>query len=109
MRNSRIELLRKRNLDLSAELDELRFELEYEKKLKSGSMKKAKDLIDELESIKIRWNKSLDEIEQYKMQYEQLISELRHIKSTMFDLTKAPKYKKKLIDIKKIIIPKIKR
>lgn len=85
MNKKQIELLRKRNAQLASSLDEAQFKIEYEQKLNSGSTKRAKDLISELENIKSEWNKCLSEIEDYKIQYEELITELKYIKTVMND------------------------
>ena len=97
---SKIELLRKRNTELSTQLEDLKFQLEYQKVLQGGSTKRAKDLIVELENIKKEWGKSIAEIDDYKAQYEELIAELRDIKKSLIELTKRPKGKNKLHTIK---------
>jgi chromosome segregation ATPase len=106
---SKIELLRKRNTELSTQLDDLKFQLEYQKVLQGGSTKRAKDLIVELENIKTEWEKSLSEIDDYKSQYEELIAELRDIKESMIELMKRPKRKNKLHTIKEKLFSRTER
>ena len=47
-----LETIRKHNLELSHQLDEAKFELEYNSKLNAEGYQRAKDLIDDLYGIK---------------------------------------------------------
>ena len=77
------EITRKRNLELSKELDEIRFQLAMQKDLNSESMKKAKELITELEAIKLTWLKSLKEVENQREQYRDLINEVKDLRNNL--------------------------
>lgn len=77
------EITRKRNLELSKELDEVRFQLAMQKDLNSESMKRAKELITELEAIKLTWLKSLKEVDEQKEQYKRLINELKDLRNNI--------------------------
>lgn len=104
-KKKQIDLIRKRNSDLSKQFNDLKFKLELDSKLNIDSYKIAKDLINDLEKIKLDWNKSLDEIQNYKIQYAILINELKEIKKTLNSMGfKLPHHKRIVLTVKRVII-----
>lgn len=77
------EITRQRNLELSKELEDIKFQLAVQKELNSESTKKAKELIVELEMIKLAWLKSLKEVEKQKEQYRDLIDEVKDLRNNL--------------------------
>ena len=84
--------IRKRNADLAKKLDDMKFKLEYNKTLNQESYKKAKALIEELESIKIEWRTKLDDLIDKQEKYQVLINDLQELRDEMASkLSKRPK------------------
>lgn len=98
MNNKQIELIRKRNAELSKQIDDLKFRIDFDSELNTESYKQAKKLISDLENLKSRWLKSIEEIEKEKDEYSKLISELKTIIKIMKDMGfKIPLYRKILL------------
>ena len=77
------EITRQRNLELSKELEDVKFQLAMQKELNSESAKKAKELIAELEAIKLTWLKSLKELNNQREQYRDLIIEVKDLRNNL--------------------------
>ena len=77
------EITRKRNMELTKELEDVKFQLAIQKDLNSESLKRAQELVNELEIIKVAWMKELSDIHERKKEYEQLISELKDMKNSI--------------------------
>lgn len=94
-KNKQIELIRKRNSDLNKKLDDMQFQLQYNKELNQGSYQKAKDLIVELNSIKTEWQSALNELYEKQEKYQELINDLREMRDEMIrNGFKRPWYKR---------------
>lgn len=77
------EITRQRNLLLSKEIDELKAKLAEQKDLNSESVKKANDLILQLEGIRNIWLKSLEEVGEQKEKYNKLIKEVTELRNSI--------------------------
>lgn len=94
-KDKRLELVRKHNSELTKQVEDLRFQLDYKTQLNSESYDKAKQLICELEAIKDEWIKCLAEVEKQREKYDKLISELKDMKKMMKKMgPKIPLYRK---------------
>ena len=90
-----IEAIRKRNAELTEQLDNARFELEHNSQLNMNGYQRAKDLIGELEAIKQEWIIALEDLNKRKEKYTLLIADLQEIKKIMTKMGfKIPWYKK---------------
>ena len=99
----KIETIRRRNADLNKQLEEMKFKIDFDSSLNMKGYEHAKELISELEPIKLKWNKELIELENKKNEYCNLIDDLNKIKKTMYDIGfKVPWYKKIFNKIKHI-------
>lgn len=98
-----LETIRKHNLELTHQLEEAKFELEYNSKLNAEGYERAKDLIDDLERIKKEWLFSIEELKHQKDKYTDLINDLCEIKKIMTDVGfKIPWYKKIINKLKSL-------
>lgn len=94
-RAKQIDMVRKRNAELTKQLDDMRFKLEFNSQLNMNGYKKAKDLIVELEKIKQDWLIVLEDLNDKKTKYSCLINELQDMKKIMINMGfKIPWYKK---------------
>lgn len=90
-----INAIRKRNAELTKQLNDMRFKLEFDSQLNMNGYKRAKDLIDDLEKIKQDWMLSLNDLNDKRMKYSYLIADLQEIKNIMVSMGfKIPWYKK---------------
>ena len=95
------DMIRKRNAELSKQLDDMKFKLEYNSQLNMEGYKHAKDLIVELEQLKQEWKSSIDDLNDKREKYAELIAELRTIKNIMKNMGfKIPWYKKLINKLK---------
>lgn len=98
-----IEKIRKRNAELSKQLDDMRFKLEFDSQLNMNGYQRAKDLIDDLERIKNDWIVSLDDLNDKRIKYSYLITDLQEIKNIMVNMGfKIPWYKKIINKLKSL-------
>lgn len=94
-RQKQIDLIRKKNAELSKQLDDLRFKLESNTQLNIDGYNKAKDLIVELEEIKQSWLESIEDLNNQREKYSILINDLQKIKNIMVNRGfKIPWYRK---------------
>lgn len=77
------EITRQRNLLLSKEIDELKIQLAEQKELNSETVKKANDIILQLDGIRNVWLKSLEEVIEQKKRYKQLIREVTELRNNI--------------------------
>ena len=77
------DVLRKRNEELSKQLEEAKIELSMQKDLNSEAAQKAKELITRLEIIKSQMEQTLDEIENIRNKYKSLITEMKEFKDSV--------------------------
>lgn len=98
MNNKQAELTRKRNAELSKQIDELKLKIELDSQSNSESYKRVKDLVSELENIKSKWLNDIEKLEKQSYEYSILISELKEIKKIMTSVGfKIPLHKKILL------------
>lgn len=98
MNNKQAELVRKRNAELSKQIDELKEKIKLDSQLNSESHKRVEDLISDLEDIKSKWLNSIEKLEKKSYEYSILISELKEIKKIMTSMGfKIPWHKKILL------------
>lgn len=81
-----IDLIRKRNKELSKQLNDLKFKLEFDSQFNAEGYKQAKDLIQDLEKIKSEWLQALNDLQNAKLKYSFLIKNLQEIKKLMGDI-----------------------
>lgn len=99
----KIEAIRKRNVELNKQLDDMKFKLEFNEQLNMNGYKEAKDLIVDLENIKQKWLSTIDDLNNKRIEYDKLISELQEIKKIMVSMGfKIPWYKRIINKFKKI-------
>ena len=77
------EILRKRNLQLVQEIEELKTELEQQKELNSSL--KTDVLVEHIENIKNELFKSISEIDELRVQYQELIDEIKEFRDIIKD------------------------
>lgn len=94
-KKKQIDLIRKRNIELSKQINDMKFKLEFDSQLNMEGYKRAKDLISDLEHIKSEWIEIIEDLRKKDIEYSYLISELKQIKNIMTDMGfKIPVYKK---------------
>lgn len=96
-------LIRKRNAELTEQLERMRFELEFNSQLNMNGYQRAKDLISELEQVKQDWTFALDDLNDKREQYSLLIADLQEIKKVMINRGfKIPWYRKIINKLKSL-------
>lgn len=94
-KNKQIDRIRKRNSDLSEQLRDLKFRLEYDTQLNSEGYRHAKELITDLEKIRAEWLTELKHLKKQQAEYDALLSDMRAAKSVLTDMGfQVPWYKK---------------
>lgn len=97
-KRKQMELIRKRNMELTKQIDDLKFKIEFDTQLNMEGYKRAKDLISDLENIKADWLKVINDLKDKDVEYSYLISELKMIRDIMKNMGfKIPLYKKILL------------
>lgn len=100
-RLKQVDVIRKRNAELTKQLDDLKFQLEFKSQLNMKGYQKAKELIDDLEKIKQDWTVALDDLNNKRIKYSNLIADLQTIKHIMANRGfKIPWYNKIINKIK---------
>lgn len=93
-----IDIIRKRNAELTEELENMRFKLEFDSQLNTESYKYAKDLICDLEKIKSEWLEIIEDLNEKSVEYSYLISELKAVRDVVRSMGfKIPMHKKILL------------
>lgn len=77
------EIMRKRNLLLVKEVEELKAELEKQKEINSSL--KTNALFENIENIKKKFLASIEEIENLRIEYQTLIDEMKEFRKTLID------------------------
>ena len=99
-----IDAIRKRNAELTKQLEDIKFKLEFNSQLNMDGYQQAKDLINDLEKIKQNWMSTLNDINDKRTQYAILIYDLQEIKKIMYNMGfKIPWYRKIINKFKKAI------
>ena len=75
------EIMRKRNLLLAKEVEELKTELKRQKEINSSL--KTDILFEHIENIKNEFLTSIEEIENLKAEYQALINEMKEYRDTL--------------------------
>lgn len=97
-----LDMIRKRNSELTKQLDDMKFELEFNSQLNMKECQRAKDLINDLEKIKKDWMYAFEDLNDKRIKYSELISYLQEIKNIMTNMGfKVPWYKKIINKFKK--------
>lgn len=91
------QLLKKRNIELNKKLDETKFQLEFIKQRNSNGYKRAKELIAELEAVKVEWEQSLSEVNEVRDKYKKLVDDVMVMKLTMKKIMKKESLMKRFI------------
>lgn len=84
--NKQIENIRKRNIELNKQIDDLKLKLEYHKELNTESYQTAKDLIADLENIREEWTQTLQRLHDVESEYQGLLSDMKEIKENMLSV-----------------------
>lgn len=87
-RTKQIEITRKRNAVLSEQLKDLQLKLECNQQLNAQGLQAAKDLIQELESVRASWMDALNRIYDMEGEYQGLLSDMKEIKERLMNLNK---------------------
>ena len=99
-----IDAIRKRNAELTKQLEDMKFTLEFNSQLNMNGYQQAKDLINDLENIKQNWISALNDINDKRLQYSILIDDLQSIKNIMTSIGfKIPLHKKLINKLKKFL------
>ena len=94
-RQKQIGIIRERNAELTKQIDDMRFKLEFNSQLNIEGYKHAKDLIDDLEKIKQNWESTLNDLDKERIKYSKLNHDLQSMKNIMIKMGfKIPWYKK---------------
>lgn len=102
-RSKKIDAIRKRNAELTDQLDDLRFKLEFNSQLNMDGYKHAKDLINDLEKIKQDWMHALTCLNNEREKYSNLIADLQTIKNIMRNMGFSIPWYKRLINKLKVL------
>lgn len=103
-KSKQIDMIRKRNVELTEQLEDMRFQLEFNSQLNTKGYQQAKDLIYDLEKIKHEWLSALDDLNNKREKYSELIADLQNIKNIMTSRGfKIPWHKKIINKFKKAI------
>ena len=81
--NKQIENIRKRNMELNKQIDDLKYMLEYHKELNTESYQAAKDLIAELENIRKEWLDTLQRLHDKEIEYQSLVSDIMKVRDIL--------------------------
>lgn len=96
------ELIRKRNAELTRQLNEMKERLRLENQANEYRNKRADDLISELEDIQKEWVTALNDINNQRDELYSLINDVKEIKNILINTVlkaKIPDYEKIKIGI----------
>lgn len=103
-RKKEVELIRKRNAELTQQLDDFKFKLEFDSQLNMEGYKRAKDLITDLEKIKKDWLDTLERLKEKEYEYDDLLAILKQSGTIMHEMGfKIPWHKRMFLRLKKWI------
>lgn len=101
-KKKQIDLIRKRNAELLSQVEDLKFKIDFDTQLNMEGYKQAKDLINDLEKIKLEWLDNLEQIKEYRIQYSLFLDDLKNIKNIMLNMGfKIPIHKKIILRLKR--------
>jgi hypothetical protein len=108
-KSKQVDVIRKHNAELSKrleelskQLDDMRFKLEFDSQLNKEGYQRARNLIDDLEKIKQEWLVALDDLNEKREKYSCLISDVEKMKKIMIGMGfNIPWYKKIIAKLKK--------
>lgn len=95
-RKKRTDVIRKRNIELSAQLNELRQKL--------NEQPEAQELISKLQKIERDWLNAIQELDKRRRRYDELIADMQAIKKAMINIgfnVRIPWYKRLMRKIKR--------
>ena len=81
--NKQIENIRKRNMELNKQIDDLKYMLKHHKQLNTESYQTAKELIEELEKIREEWLETLQRLHDKEIEYQSLISDIMKVRDIL--------------------------
>lgn len=81
--NKQIENIRKRNMELNKQIDDLNYMLEHHKQLNTESYKTAKELIADLENIRKEWLETLQRLHEKEIEYQSLIADIMKVRDIL--------------------------
>lgn len=73
----RTEALQKRNNELKKQVDDLNFQISFDKEMNEKGYERARTLITDLETIKKEWQAALADLRGKQQEYQQLLADLR--------------------------------
>ena len=82
-KSKQLDLSKKRNEQLSRQLETIKTERELDRLLHQNSYEHAKELISELEKIKTDWLCALEDIQKKREEYELLIADVKAMRKRM--------------------------
>lgn len=82
-KSKQLDLSRKRNEQLSRQLETIKTEWELDRMLHQNGYEHAKELISELEKIKTDWLQALEDIQKKREEYQQLIADVKALRKGM--------------------------
>lgn len=79
-KDKQIDLIRKRNIELNEQLEQLK------KNLMSNNinMDYSEELLDNLEDIRITWENAIKDLDEKRNEYQALITDVKKIKDILF-------------------------
>lgn len=81
-RNKQTEIIRKRNAQLSKQLEDLKIAFAYDKTLNREGYKHARNLIADIENLKREWEDALTKIREKQDEYQTLVKDLKKFRNT---------------------------
>ena len=82
-KSKQLDLSRKRNEQLSRQLETIKTEWELDRLLHQNSYEHAKELISELEKIKTDWLRALEDLQKKREEYDLLIADVKAMRKGM--------------------------
>ena len=102
-KEKQMDIVRKRNAELTKQLEDMKFKLEFNSQLNMNGYKQAKDLIGDLEKIKQDWLSAIEDLNNKREKYSNLIVDLQKIKNIMIHRGfKIPWYRKIINKLKNL-------
>lgn len=83
-KSKQIELIRKRNSNLTKQLEDLKNKLQLEQQINIDKKQRAEDLIVEIESLQTEWLGVLDDLKKKREEYQSLINDVKTMKKVLF-------------------------
>ena len=83
-----MDLIRQRNSELASKLDDLKIQAEFDKEINTENYQCVKDLVSDLEKIKIEWTKALDDLHKQQARYSYILSDLQNLYDSLQKFSK---------------------